>query len=51
MIKNNLNKSEESTLMYKFSSTLKAKSIVVPKKQMNAKQTESNNGDLRFAII
>jgi len=36
---------------YKFSPTMKSKTIVLVKKMVGAKQNESNNGDLRFALI
>lgn len=36
---------------YKFSTTLKSKSIAVFKKSLGARQNETNNGDLRFALI
>jgi hypothetical protein len=36
---------------FKFSSTLKAKTIHLSKKLSVARQTESNNGDLRFVLI
>lgn len=36
---------------YKFSPTLKPKNIALLKKNLGAKQNETNNADLRFALI